>query len=189
MSEKTYTEEQYTALLAKVSDLEAKVVDLSTAAEASQMDAKIAAARAEVETKVTDLQSQLDAAVLEAEAAKNSRDAVVQWLEGEATAAQAAAELAARMDDRIAKVKEVASFPDAYVEANAERWAGMPEELFVASLEDWKTIAPKGSESTSKNGIPAVTAMTAARTDTNKGTDVLTEVLDLRFHGIDARRV
>lgn len=182
---KTYTQEEHDALAAVVSALQAQVAELTAAGESSAMDAKIAAAVAQVEAQVTELQSQLDAAVLEAQAAKDERDTTIAYLTGERDAAEAASALSARRDERIAKVKEAASFPDEYLESNADRFAAMSDEDFEKALEDWKVIAPAPKPASSV--IPAATAMTAARsTDTPS---VLAEVLNLRFQGIDVRNV
>lgn len=184
---KTYTEEEHKALLDTVADLTAKVAELTTASTASETDAKIAAAKAELEAQIAELQTKLDAATLEAQAAKEDRDSTVSYLESEAAAAEAAAAITARKDERIAKVKEAASFPDEYLEENADRFAAMSDEEFEKALADWAVIAPKKAGSTDTK-IPATTAMTASATTT--GTEsVLSEVMDLRFKGVDVRTI
>lgn len=185
MSDKTYTEDEYNALVAKVTDLEAKVSELTAATETSATDAAVAAAKVELEAQIADLQSKLDTATLEAEAAKKSHDDLVEYFEGEAAAIQAAAELEARKSERVAAVKEAASFPDEYLEANADRFAAMSDEQFEAALEDWKAIAPKG---TAKDDIPSTTAMTASRSN-DSTPNVLSEVMGFRFQGVDTRTV
>lgn len=190
MAEKTYTQEEHDALLAKVSDLETQVTSLSAASTAAEIDAKVAAAVAELQDKITDLSSQLDAATQEAETVKNDRDAIVAYLAGEQKAADEAAELASRKDARVAQVKEVASFTDEYVDANADRFAAMSDETFEAAIADWKAIAEKASAPAPKAAgeIPDKTAMTAARTTTD-GENPLRDVLGLRFQGVDPRTV
>jgi hypothetical protein len=188
VSDKTYTEDEYNTVLAKVTDLEAKVANLTAAAETSEVDVKVAAAKAELEAQIADLQSKLDTATLEAEAAKKENEKFTAWLAGEAEAAAQAAELATRKESRIAQVKEAASFPDEYLEANADRFAAMSDETFAAALEDWKTIAPKGDSTTTngKDDIPSTDALTAARSDTP---NILSEVMGLRLQGVDTRTV
>lgn len=188
MAEKT--QEEFDALLAQVEELKGKVAELSTASVESQIDAKVAAATAELESKVTDLQTQLDASVLEAQAAKDEKESTLAFLAGVEAEATAAAELAQRKETRITQVKEVASFPDEYLEANADRFAAMSDEAFAAALEDWKTVAPKKSETANgkKEEVPSVTAMTASRT-TTETVNPLREVMDLRFQGVDVRTV
>lgn len=183
---KTYSEEEHSALLAQVAELTAKVAELTTASTASEIDAKIATVKTELEAQVTDLQTKLDSAVLEAQAAKDDRDNTVSYLEGEAAAAEAAAAITARKDERIAKVKEVASFPDEYLDENADRFAAMSDEEFAKALEDWAVIAPKKAGS-KDDKIPDKTAMTAARTTAEP--DVMSEIFDLRFNGVDVRSI
>lgn len=186
--EKTYTEAEYNQLAGTVSSLEAQIAELTKAAEAEAIDARIADAKAELEAQVAELQSKLDTAVLEAEAARSELDSVVSFLAAEQSAAEEAAAAEARKEERIAKVKEVASFPDEYLEANADRFAAMSEEAFEVALEDWKAIAPK-SEKTEEELLPA-TAMTAARTSTtNSDKSLLREVMGLRGAGIDVRTI
>ncbi len=182
---KTYTEDEHNVVLVQVADLTAKVAELTQATTESEIDSKIAAAKADLEAQVTDLHSQLDAAVLAAQAAKDDRDNTVSYLEGEAAAVEAAAAIAARKDERLTKVKEVASFPDEYLEANADRFAAMSDEEFEKALEDWKVIAPKKGEK--KEVIPSHTAMTAARSSDTSS--LMSEVMNLRFDGIDVRNV
>jgi hypothetical protein len=114
---KTYTEEEYNALLVQVADLETKVKELDGVRLESEVEAKLAAAKAEAEAQVADLQSQLDASVLEAQSAKDEKDAVLKALEELAEADAKAAEFQARKDERVARVKEVASFPEEHIAA------------------------------------------------------------------------
>jgi DNA repair exonuclease SbcCD ATPase subunit len=188
--EKTYTESEYNRLAEKVSSLETQIAELSEAAEAEAIDARIAEAKADLETQVADLQSKLDIAVIEAEASRTELNDVLAFLASEEAAAEEAAALEARRDERIAKVKEVASFPDDYVEANADRFVAMSDEAFEAALEDWKTIVPK-AEKSDQDELPAVTAMVASRSTTNSNPDrgLLREVLNLREHGVDVRSI
>lgn len=190
--EKTYTEAEYAQLVAQVSSLEAQIAELTKAAEAEAIDARIAEAKADLEAQVADLQTQLDAAVLEKEAARSELDNVLSFLAAEQAAAEEAAALEARREERIAKVKEVASFPDDYLATNAERFAAMSDEAFEAALEDWKAIAPKADKAGEEEGelLPS-TAMTASRTTTNTTTDksLLREVMSLREAGVDVRSI
>jgi hypothetical protein len=188
--EKTYTEAEYTQLVAQVSSLEAQIAELTKAAEVEAIDARIAEAKADLEAQVADLQSKLDTAVLEAEASRTELDNVLSFLASEQAAAEEAAALEARREERIAKVKEVASFPDDYLETNAERFAAMSDEAFEAALEDWKTIAPKTEKVEEEGELLPSTAMTASRTTTtNTDKSLLREVMSLRDHGVDVRTI
>jgi DNA repair exonuclease SbcCD ATPase subunit len=180
----SYTEEQLKAkvdeaVASATKDLEAKVKELEEVRSASEVEAKLAEAKAEAETKISEIQAQLDTAVLEAEKAKTEKEEILAFLEAESKKAEEQAALVARRDERLKQVAEVASFPEEYAEANADRWAALDEEQFAALLEDYKAAGAK------KEGLPATTALTASR-ETDKGS-VLKEVLGLRFKGIDPR--
>lgn len=192
VSDKTYTEEQYTELLTQVAGLEAKVAELTASTEKSELDTRIAEAKAELETQVTDLQSKLDAAMAESGAHKENFDQLVAYLEAQVQSAEEAAALEQRKTERVDAVKEVASFSEEYLEANAERFAAMSDEAFAAAIEDWKAVreaaSAKPTSDKEKAGLPAATAMTAARESTTEP-NALNEVLSLRFQGVDARTV
>lgn len=188
---KTFTEDELKAAVDKAvadatADLQTKLKSFEESATEAEIEAKLDAAKTELQTKVDELQTQLDAAVLEAKGEKDKREAIEAWLTEEGEKAEHAKEIASRRDDRLAKVKEVANFPEEYLEKNADRFAAMSDEDFEARLEEYREIASKGEGS----GIPAKTALTAAREDTNgkgrKGTGV-SEVFGLRFQGIDPR--
>lgn len=193
VSEKTYTEAEYTDLSVKVSALEAQIAELTKAAKDEAIDARILEAKADLEAQVTDLQSKLDAAVLETETARTELADLNAFLESEAAASAEAAALEARRGERIAQVKEVASFPDEYLDENADRFAAMSDEAFTAALEDWKAIASKPkakAEAADAGELVLDTAMTASRsTNTNTDTSVLRDVLALRQAGVDVRTI
>lgn len=158
MSDKTFTEVELQAAVDKaVADataaMQAKLAEL----EGNQaLETAVATAKAELEAQVADLQTKLDAAVAEATQAKEAKEALETAVQAEKDEAAAAAEIAARIEDRTAKVKEIGCFPDEYLTANAERFAAMSEEDFTARLDEWKAIGKKEE-------IPAKTAFKAAR--------------------------
>lgn len=188
-SVKTYTEDEFNAVLAQVADLEAKVKELDGVRLESAAEAKIAEAQAQADAKVADLQSQLDAAVLEAQAAKQEKEATVAYLEAQQAEADRAAQVAALREERIAKVKEVASFPDEYIESRADAWAALDEEAFEAHLADWKAIGSKPAADATSEALPADTAMKASRETTTTRSGSLREVLGFRFQGVDTRAI
>jgi DNA repair exonuclease SbcCD ATPase subunit len=189
-SVKSYTEEEVQALLASATkDLEAKVSELQGAQHASAIEAQISEAKAEAETKVAELQAELDTTTLKATRADEEKQEILAWLEAEAKTAEEKAALEARRDERVAKVREVASFSDEYVEKRATDWAAMSDEAFEAALEDWKAVAGEKKGETSETKVATETAMTASRDDNKTASSVLAEVLNLRFQGIDPRTV
>ncbi len=192
---KTYTEDELrgavqAAVNAAVSDMRAELDSLkseATAAEtAAQVDTRIADAKAPLEAKVIELQTQLDAAVLEAAAEKARADAG----DAEKAAAVEAATLEARKDERLAKVKEVANFPEEYLTANADRFVAMSDEDFEARIEDYRQIAAKA---TGTDGLPGKTALIATLDSgagaggSGKPTSAVRDLFAMRRAGVDPR--
>lgn len=188
VSDKTYTQEEHDALASQVASLEATVAEMTKAAGASEIEARIADVEAKAKADVADAQGKLDTAVLEAQAAKDELANVNAFLAAEVASATEAAEIEARRETRIAAVKEFASFPDAYLDEHADRFVAMSDEDFAAALDDWKAIAP--AKAAGDETIPNVTAMTASRSTTDSGSkSALSEVMNLRFAGVDTRTV
>lgn len=161
----------------------ARIAELEKSAETSEQEAAVAAVRAEYEGKLSDLQAQLDGKVLEAQTEKERADLLVAWLEGEKEAQEQAAELASRKDERLAKIKEVASFPDEYLSEHAERFAAMSDDDFATTLESWKAIGAK-KDGEAGDRIPSGTALHAARdSEPARGGSALKEVIGLRRNG------
>lgn len=176
---KTYTEDELKAAVDKAvadatTELTAKLSELENSHQQSEIDKAVAAAKAQSGESIKELQSKLDAAVLEAQTEKQAREELETSIATEKQAAQEAAELEARMTERLEKVKEVASFPDDYLNENADRWARMSDEEFEKTVADWKVIAAK-----SVSDIPKVTAMTASREES--GTNNQSALKDLGY--------
>lgn len=152
VTETTYTEAEFQAAVADaLAPIRAELETLKASADAEAIEAKIAEIREAAEVQVAELEKKLDTAVLEAQAATEERDAVVAWLEAEAVATAEAAEIAARRDERLTQVKDVASFPAEYLEANAERWASMDTETFEALLADYAAASSAKSDEESED--------------------------------------
>lgn len=184
---KSYTEDELRAAVeAGTADLRTELDGLrASAAEqetVAQTATRIAEEKAPLEAKITELQTALDAAVLEAAAEKARADA----FDAEKAAAAEAATLEARKDERLAKVKEVANFPDEYLTANADRFVAMSDEDFEARLEDYRQIAAKA---TGTEGIPGTTALLATRETAagSKSTSAVSDLFAMRRQGIDPR--
>lgn len=173
----TYTDDEVKAAVdSATAPLSARISELEAAASAAQTASTVE----ELEAKITELQASLDAQVLAVQAAVAERDEIVAWLEGEAKAAEEQAALEARKEERLAMIKEVAAFPDDYLDANIERFAAMSDEDFSVALDGWKAIA---GQPILKGGIPAVTALHAARESAPKGGSVIKEIIGLRRGG------
>lgn len=186
----TYTEEELaTRISDAVAPFEARIRELETSHEEAALAEKIGEATAPLQAQVEDLQSQLDAAVLEAETAKTEYASLTGYLEAAVADETAARELAARKEERLTRVRETAAFPDAHLEANADRWAAMDEAAFQSSLEDWKQISTKTPQDLAN--VPVDTAMngTAATVTGDDGKSLLRETFDMIVRGVDPRKV
>lgn len=176
----TYTQEEFDAALeAALSPVKAELEALRADADASAVETQITEIREQAQAEVEELQKKLDNAVLAEQAAKDERDAIVAWLESEAQAAAEAAALAERREERVGRVKEVASFPEDHLAANADRWAAMSDEDFDALLADYEAAAKaslngKGEELEDEGSdsvdAPAATAMKASRDESRERT-------------------
>lgn len=179
----TFTEEEVQAAVDKAvaeatASLQSRIAELETSQQQQTLEQAVADAKAELEVQIADLQSKLDAAVLEAAQAKEANEAMQQAWDAEKQAAEEAAQLAARRDERLAKVREVAAFPDSYLEENADRFAALSDEEFAARLGEWAAISTKEP--------PKRTAFTAARKEENGGS-ALSSLRELRRANTDPR--
>lgn len=191
---KTYSQEELdAAIAAAVKPLEETLQEVKAGQEQSEVEQRHAKEKAELEASIADLQTQLDTATLKASEAEKKHDELVAFLEAEQAKAEAAAEIARRREERLAAVKQVASFPDEYVEANADRWAAMADEDFVAMTDGFKAIAskPAGDESddNSDETLAGKTAMIASRNDGSEGKSGVRDIFDLTLSGVDPRTV
>ncbi len=179
--------EATTAATADTEALKTRVAELESAQQSTEVGKAVADATAPLSTQIADLQGQLDEAVLARTAAEEAKTNLEEWWKTEIEAHQTAEAAAARKDERVTKVKEAASFPDEYLEANADRFAAMSDEDFEARLEEWRTIAPAAAATP----IPGETVLTAAREGANGATtnngSMLGELGSLRHSLTDPR--
>lgn len=194
---KTYTEDEMSAVLAQVADLESKLRELEGAKHENAASAKVAEMTAQFDAERNELNSKLDAAVLEAQTAKDEKTAILAYLEEIRVENERAAEVARLREERVVKVKEVASFTDEYIAERADAWAALSEDAFEATLADWKAISEKAAKAASapkteksakpESTIPAETAMASTSESTGS---VLHEVISgFRAKGVDPRTI
>lgn len=194
---KTYEETEVQALVSAAvakatEDLHKELDTFKTSQQAEEIEAKIAAAKAEGEEALAELQKKLDEAVLDAEKAKKERDELNAWLTEEATKIEQEAQVAALRDERVAKVAEVATFPEDYVKERADAWASLTDEAFEALLADYKAVASKEETPASPGPISRVSAMQATRETTNgngKVGSAVREIIGMRTLGVDPRTI
>lgn len=195
MADKTYSEDEFKAAVAEaIAPLQAALAEAQAKDTEAAHAAAIEALKAEYDAKLEELQKSLDTAVLEGESHKNELAELTALLVAAAEAAEKAAEVAARRDERLAKVKEFASFPEEYVTANADRWAELSEDVFEALLEDYKAVSKVAGEGSGEEGATdealASTAMKAGQE--SKITDAVADrraVMSLNLNGIDPRTI
>jgi len=189
----TFSKEELEAAVAEaVEPLNAKITELSATHEQAEIEAKIEEAKTPLQDEITELQAKLDAQVLETEAAKTEHTELVSLLETSEADRVAAEELASRRDERVALVKEVASFPEEHITANADRWASMDQAMFEAALEDWKLIGAKAPETKVDPKVPAETAMLGGgekKAPADEGFAAVREVMNMSIRGFDPRTV
>lgn len=186
----TFTQEQLDAAVAEAvakavaeatAPLQEKITQFESAQAESEVGQAVAEATAPLNEQISQLQSELEAAVLAQTAAEQAKAEIEQFW-AEAIAEKEAAEAAeARKEERLAKIREVANFPEDFLEKNADKYAAMSDEDFEARLEELaeqaKTIAEKVG-----TGVPSTTALTAAREtggSTNPGSS-LSELKNFR---------
>lgn len=178
----TFTQEELDAAVAEaLTPLQEALKALKESQQESEIETRIAAAKLELETRITELQGELDSSVLKTSEAERQYVELVDFLASEQNAQAEAAEMALRKEARLSIVKEVASFPDEYVTANADRWSQLDDEGFEALVNDWKAIA--GSRPVEVSSLPKVSSMNANRTEQPKS--VLAEVLAWNNQGLD----
>lgn len=190
----TYTKEDLDAAVAEaVAPLQKELDDVKKIQAESEkanaiedLKAEHAAALTAADESIKDLQSKLDAAVLEAQSSREEAANVVAYLEGIVTEETAKAEREATKAARIEKLKAAVSFPEDYLEANADRFAAMSDEDFDAALADWTVVAPAKAEGEIE---PTETVFQASRTEriSAGSNSTMREVMRLNLNGIDPR--
>lgn len=177
----TYTKEDIDSAVAEaVKPLQDRIRELETASEQSELQARFDQEKAELEEKVRDLQTQLDSAVLTAEEAKSAYQGLLDFLAEEVAREEAAREVEARKESRLAVVSEVAKFPEEYVKANADRWAELSDEEFEAVVNDWKAIS---ASTASEELPPAGSALSTERETAASSKRAISEVLSFSVDG------
>lgn len=196
MSTKTYSEEELQAKIDEaLKPVQTELSALQAKANADAVEARLEEMKTAHETEVAEIRQELDERVIEAQTHKQNYDALVTWLEGEATAQTEAAEKAARKDSRLAEIAAIVTLPDDFVSANTDRWVSMSDEDFASLLEGYRVTAETAKSATkpatgeTHKADLAETAMSADRAPNTNGESALASVLRLRRQGIDPRLI
>lgn len=184
----TFTAEEVQAAIAEATaPLHARLAAMEAAANESELEGRIAAVAAAYDAELAEVRSQLDVAVLEAQCARGELAATIAYLETEKVAAEEAAALEARRDERLAKVREVASFPEDYITAHADRFVAMSDEDFEARIAEWAALSAKTG--TPAGAPPKTTHLSVSRETASSGRNPMAELRELRMLGIDPRNL
>jgi hypothetical protein len=148
----TYTEDELRAKVdeavkAATDERDAKIAELTKAQASNETEAAVQAAVEAKDSELAGLRSELDTKVLEAANAVKEHADLLAFLEASKVAAEQAALIATRKETRLAKLKEVASFPDDYLNVNLDRFAAMSDEDFESNCAAFAALSkPSGSE-------------------------------------------
>lgn len=174
------------AIAAATADLQKRLDELGAQVRDTEVGRAVAEAVAAKETEVSELQAQLDAAEAARTAAENKLNETEEFWAAAIAAQEEAATVAARREQRVAEAKEASVLSDEYVEQNADRFAAMSDDDFGARLEEWRAIAAAAG-TTKTPGIPAKTALVAARATDEQPASALAFIGDLRRARVDPR--
>lgn len=161
-----FTQEQVDAKVAEAVEaatatLKTQLAELESKQQETEVGKAVSEATAPLNEQIADLQSKLDAEVMARTTAEEAKAEVETFWSTAIAEKTAADESAARKDERLAKLKEVApEGAHAYLDENADRFAAMSDEDFDARIEEYRTITAKAEGSSE---IPSTTALTAAR--------------------------
>lgn len=182
----TYTEEQVQAKLAEaLAPLQAQLAELEKAQTAEQIAAQIAEATQPLSDKIAELETETDRLTSELNTVTAERDSLVSANTEREAAEKAAEERAARRDERVAKVLEVAVFTDEQVAERADRWADMEDASFETLLEDLKAHATPPEPGEERVPKPVLKAAEERKTPAGSGLSTnMTTALGYRRQGI-----
>lgn len=148
--------------------------------------------QAEQETagQIAEMQSKLDEAELRASAAEENLSNMVAYLESVTAEKEAVEALEARKSEVRELIRDAAGFRDEYIEENLDRWASMSEELFEATLNDYRAARTPATEATSDTptGALAETAISTVREEKVDKPSNAATVFGARSMGIDVRK-
>ena len=172
--EKEFTQAELDdAVAAAVAPIQTELEAVQATIAETEVDSRVAEAKAEAETKVAELQEALEAAELRAGNAETELANVLAFLEGEKEAAELAELASAIREDRKAKIEEVANFSPDFIEANLDRWCAEDEDAFTARLEEWKASSvTKSTETESASLHTSIKNVRPVETETSIKTDL-----------------
>lgn len=187
---KTYTETEFNeavqaAVASALTDAQNEITNLKD--QVSNLTE--AASEAEEKSEVAKIQADLDKAEVRVSAAEEKYNELVAYLQAEADAAAAAAELAEKRETRRAAMKEHTSLSDEKIEERLDLWVAMEDEAFEAHLEDLKALSAAKQTNTNENASRE-TAMNNVRNEGGNTTaSIAADVFGARNRGVDIRNI
>lgn len=157
-----YSDEEVAKLVADATaQLSARIQELESAAQSSEIDARVAAVHEEDAKIIEDLRTQLDLAVLAKEKVASDFESFKAEIEQVEADKIATAALLAKREERLKIVREVTSFSEDRLQANADRYAAMEDDDFESIVEDYRAVTGKKTPVSDK--LPNRTALVASR--------------------------
>lgn len=187
----TFTKEQVDAAIAEAvtkatAPLQEKIATLETASEESKVGSAVAEAVEPLQAQIATIQAELEAAVQAQKVAEDAKAETDKFWAEAIEKAEAEKVAAARKDERLAKVREVANFPEEFITKNADRYAAMSDDEFNARVEEWaeqaRSLAEKGG-----TPVPTATALQTERKPNDNQGSALGELRSLRASLTDPR--
>jgi hypothetical protein len=160
MPESFSQEDLDAAVATAVGPLQKRLGELEAQVQESEVGRAVADATEAKDAEISRLQQAVDAAEAARTAAESKLTETEQFWSTAIAEAEAAVELAARKEQRVAAAAEAGVFSEDYIKENADRFAAMSDEDFTARLEEWRLIAAKAG--TTPAPTPARTALVAA---------------------------
>lgn len=188
---KTYTETEFNeavqaAVASALTDAQNEITNLKD--QVSSLTE--AASEAEEKSEVAKIQAELDKAEVRVSAAEEKYNELVAYLQAEADAAAAAAELAEKREARRVAMKEHTSLSDEKIEERLDLWVAMEDEAFEAHLEDLKALSAAKQTEGSNENAGRETAMNNVRNEgANTTASIASEVFGARNRGVDIRNI
>lgn len=155
-TERTFTEKEAYALVADN-------VQRETAEAKSEIE--------QLKSEKAELQNKLDVSEAAAATEKSGREKAEQDLVDFKESIEAEKAMAARKDERVAKVREVAKHlkDEFFTAERASRWAALDDEAFDAYVKELAELSAGVTQTTDDDGAPRETAMQGTPVGKGKG--------------------
>lgn len=181
-----FSQEDLDAAVSAATDpLQKRLGELEAQVQETEVGRAVAEATEAKDAEISRLQQAVDAAEAARTAAEAKLTETEQFWTDTIAAQEAAVELAARKEQRVAEATEAGVFSEDYIKDNGDRFAAMSDVDFKARMEEWRLIAAKTGKATP---TPARTALVAsAQPSQPDSTKVLAYIGELNERRVDPR--